>query len=140
MAADKITPANDAVVAVSDATKAAASCGEPPTISTFWLKNRSCTSGLTSTRLISSCNRLMIVWEVATGANIAAVAADSNSGRFPARAIVGKPGAKADGCAVLTAIAFNLPALMCIVTVPVVPNISCNWPLISGVTAPPVLL
>ena len=66
-----------AVVAVSDLMKAAVSCGERPTTSTLWLKKRSFTSGLPSTRLISSYNRLMIAWEAAAGTNTPAVAADS---------------------------------------------------------------
>src|SRR4029077_16395719 len=91
---------------------AAANCADvPPTTSTLAFRNFSFTSGLLITRTTSWFSRVMIAAGVLAGASRPVIAPDSYPAR-PEAATVGKSGTNADGCALPTAKALTLPALM----------------------------
>src|SRR3990172_11288378 len=122
------------IVAISDLIVAASCSGELATTSIAALKSRSFTSALLRARTISWFSRLMIAAGVLAGANKAVDAVDSYPGR-PAAAIVGRPGANADGLALATAKALNRPNLTHGMTTPALPNCRCTWPAIRSLTA-----
>src|SRR5258706_15489477 len=76
----------------------------------------------------------MIAAGVLAGARTPNIATDVYPGT-PAAATVGRPGASAEGWALVTATALNLPDLMCGVTAGAAPNINCTWPPIRSLSA-----
>src|SRR5262245_35261016 len=63
---------------------------------------------------------------VLAGANMAVIEIASYPGTVAA--IVGKPGNNAEGCALVTARAFNLPDFTCCATAAAPANLNCTWP------------
>lgn len=124
---------------MSDFIVAADCSGEMPTTSTPELKNLSFKSALFRTRTVSWLSRLISVSSVLAGANIPIINADSYPGS-PEAATVGKPGASADGSALVTARALNLPDLTCGIPAFTATNITCTSPAIRALSAGPVLL
>src|SRR4029077_11428627 len=114
-----------------DCILARCSSGELATTSPPRAKYLSFASGVLRNRTISSFSRLMTAAGVLAGAYIASIPTISYPGT-PEAAIVGKPAISADGCALVTAKALNLPDLTCGDTKNTPRKANCTSPLTTA--------